>query len=156
MAGFTMIEVLIVMAIAIVLAGIAIPITTNAMNSYRQNAAVAATTSAISATRFLAIMRGYPYQLVFTSSSMSYQVFNEVPPASTFSLVTPSIGSATTPLPAAGGISMTGTSFTYTFSANGTVTSTASPAGTAMQIKNSVKSNTITVSGVGNVSVSSP
>ena len=155
-SAFTMIEIMIVAAISIVLAAIAIPTFTNAMYSYRQNAAVSAASGAISATRFLAIMRGYPYQLVFTSSTMSYQVFNQVPPATTFSLVTPSIGSATTPLPAAGGITMTGTSFTFTFNANGTVTSVANPSGTAMQIMNSVKSNTITVTGVGNVQISSP
>jgi glutamate dehydrogenase/leucine dehydrogenase len=63
---------------------------------------------------------------------------------------------AAIPLESAGPITMTGTSFTYTFSANGTVTSLANPAGTAFQLENSFQSNTITVSGVGNVSTSSP
>ncbi len=92
------------MASTLVPTVVAIPIANNAIYSYRQSASVSATTGAISATRFLAIMRGYPYQLVFTSSGMTYQIFNEVPPAVTFSLVTPGTGSATTPLPAAGGI----------------------------------------------------
>ena len=155
-SAFTMIEAMIVMSISILLAGIAIPIMSNAMKSFQQTATVSAATGAISATRFQAIMQGYPYQIVFTSSSLSYQIFTEVPPATTFSLVTPAAGSATTPLPNAGGVSMTGTTFTYTFSANGTVTSVANPSGTALQIKNTVKSNTIAVSGVGNVSTSSP
>jgi type II secretory pathway pseudopilin PulG len=172
-----MVETLIVVAITIIIAGIAIPIMGNAMKSFQQNASVSAATGAISTTRFQAIMRGYPYQLVFTPSTLSYQVFNEVPPASTFSLVVPATGSSTTPLPAAGGIAMTGetcsvpltnwactptsdiqtisgTTVTYTFSANGTVTTT--PSGVGIQIKNSVKSNTIWISGVGNVGTSSP
>ena len=152
-AAFTLIEALIVIAISLVLAGIAIPIFANAMKSYYQSATVSAVTGAIEATRFQAIMRGYPYQLVFTSATLSYQVYNEIPPATTFSLVVPGTGSSTTPLPAAGGVAMTGAAtFTYTFSANGTVTLPA----TNMQISNSVKSNTIHVSGVGNVSTTSP
>ena len=74
-----MIEIMIVLAISMLLAGIALPIMTNAMNSYRQSAAVSAATGAISATRFQAIMRGYPYEIVFTPSTMSYQVYNEPP-----------------------------------------------------------------------------
>jgi len=171
-SGFSLIEALIVVAITIVLAGIAIPVFSNAMNSYRQSATVSAASGAVSATRMQAIMRGYPYELIFTPSSLSYQLYNEVPPATTFSLVTPGTGSATTPLPNAGQVTMTGlvsctappaltgctamtgTTITYTFNANGTVT--LSPAGVAMQIKNSVKTNTIWVSGVGNVTTSQP
>ncbi len=176
-SAFTMIEMLIVLAVSVVLAGIAIPSFTNAMYSYRQNASVSAVSGALSATRFLAIMKGYPYQLVFTPSTMSYQVYNEVPPATTYSLVVPATGSSTTPLPSAGSLTMTsvscsvaltnwactpktdqtsnsGTTITYTFLANGTVT--ASPSGAGIQISNKVKSNTIWISGVGDVGTSSP
>jgi prepilin-type N-terminal cleavage/methylation domain-containing protein len=168
-AGFTLIEILIVIAITMVLAGISIPIFGNAMNSYRESASVSAVTGAIQANRYQAIMHGYPYQLVFTTTTMSYQVFNEVPPATTFSLVTPGVGSATTPLPSAGAIvmtglvgcatttsltsctTMTGTTITFTFSANGTVS--VSPGAALIEISNSVKKSLIAVSGVGNVTV---
>ena len=160
-SAFTMIEIMIVLAISMLLAGIALPIMTNAMNSYRQSAAVSAATGAISATRFQAIMRGYPYEIVFTSSTMSYQVYNE-PSGATCPPTFSAVGTAI-PLPSAGGITMTQSTATYTFNANGTVygpVSTVSPcpntAVPTLQIKNSVKSNTITVSGVGNVSTSSP
>jgi prepilin-type N-terminal cleavage/methylation domain-containing protein len=173
-AGFTLIEALIVVAISVVLAGIAIPTFMTTMRSYNQSATVAAAAAAISSTRMQAIMRGYPYEVVFTPSSLSYQIYNEAPPAATYSLVVPQIGSSTTPLPNAGGVTMAGwvsctvtspptltgctamagTTVTYTFLANGTVTS--NPAGVGLQIKNVVKSNTMWVSGVGNVSTSSP
>jgi len=136
----------------------AVPMVTNGVNSYRQSAAVSAATGAISATRFQAIMHGYPYQLVLTPSSLSYQIYNEVPPATSFSLIVPAQGSSTTPLPSAGGITMTlvtcsvaltnwactpssdqttgtGTTLTYTFAANGTVT--ASPSRSAGALRRS-------------------
>jgi len=171
-SGFSMIEIVIVLAISIVLAGIAIPVFTNAMNNFRLSATVSAVSGAISTTRMQAIMHGYPYETVFTISPLSFQIFNEVPPATTFSVVVPGAGSSVTPLPSAGGVTMTGlvsctappsltgcvtmagTTITYTFMANGTVT--ILPAGAGIQIKNAVKSNTIWVSGVGNVSTSNP
>lgn len=176
-SAFTMVEMLLVIAISITLAAIAVPTFNNAMYSYRQGATVSGVQAALSSTRFLAIMRGYPYQLVFTPSTLSYQIYNEVPPATSYSLVVPATGSSTTPLPSAGNVKMTsvacsvtltnwactptsdqttnsGTTITYTFLANGTVTSTPTSAG--IQISNSVKSNTIWMSGVGDVGTSSP
>ena len=176
-SGFTMIQTMIVVTMSIILAGIAIPNFNNAMYSYRQSATVSAVTGALSSTRFMAIMKGYPYEVVFTPSTLSYQIYNEVPPATSYSLVTPATGSATTPLPSAGKVTMksvgcsvaltnwacapssdqttnTGTTITYTFLANGTVSTT--PAGAGIQISNSVKSNTIWISGVGDVGTSSP
>jgi Tfp pilus assembly protein FimT len=156
-----MIEALMVVAIGLLLAGLAIPIFTNAMKNYYQAATVSAAAGAIQSTRFQAIMRGYPYQITFTSSTKSYQLYAEAagvtcPP--TFSAV----GTAT-PLPSAGGVSLTGTTVTFTFYGSGTVygsVPTASPclptAAPTLQIANSVKSNTITVSGVGNVTTASP
>ena len=145
-AGFSLIEMLVVIAIVGVLAAMAIPGFMNSMNSYRFSGAVAASTGAIQSTRFQAIMQGYPYRLVFTSSTLSYQVSNQVPPATSFSAV----GSAI-PIARPGDATFNGTTFTYTFSPNGTVTSSST-----MQISNGVSSNTLTVSGVGNVTVTSP
>jgi len=177
--GFSLIEILIVIAIALVLAGIAIPIFTNAMSNYRIAAAVSATTGALQSTRFQAIMHGCEYQLVLTPSTMSYQIYTEASTIgataclATPALVTPAQGSATTPLPSVGPITatglvsctsanssvagctaMTGTTITYTFNANGTVQ--LSPAGVAVELKNSVKCSLIAVTGVGYVSVFTP
>jgi type II secretory pathway pseudopilin PulG len=157
---------LIVIAIACTLAAIAIPQFLNAMNTYRLSAAVSATTGALQSTRFQAIMHGCQYQLVITSATLSYQVYSE----------TPALGSGTTgclgafapvppgtPIPIASGyITMSGTSFTYTFYPNGTVTMTSSPANTTLEISNrwqkhpSTIQNYIYVSGVGNVSTCQP
>lgn len=148
-AGFSLIEMLVVIAIVGVLAAMAIPAFMNSMNGYRLSGAVAATAGAIQSTRFQAIMQGYQYQLVFSSSTASYQVSNKVPPATSFSAV----GSAI-PIARQGDVTLNITTMTYTFSPNGTVT--WNPGGTNLQISNGVSSRTITVSGVGNVSVTSP
>jgi len=168
-SGFTLLEALMVMAISLVLAAVAAPIASNAINAYYLNATVSAASGAISSTRMQAIMHGYSYQLVFSPSVLTYQVI-------------PSVGASTTiPLPNAGGVSMqgwincpltnpqtlivlsctkmtAGATITYTFAANGTVSFSpaSSPAAVGMQISNKVSSNTIWVSGVGYVSTSTP
>ena len=168
-SGFTMIEALMVVAICMALAAIALPPFTRAMQVYDQSATVSAAAAALQTTRFQAIMRGYPYQVIFTPSTLSYQLYSEIPPATTFSQVA---GSVTTPLPSAGKVTMTpvtcsvpltswvctpasdlqtynGSTVTYTFLPNGTVTT--NPVGVGLQIQIPVKSNTLWISGVGNV-----
>lgn len=154
-AGFSLIEILVALAIVSVLAVVAIPLTVNSVRSMRLSAAVSAASGAIQSTRYLAIMKGYPYQLTFIPSSVSYQVLNEVPPAASFS----NVGTAI-PIcgPGAAAISRT---ITLQFAANGTVTEiTTPPAGVSpltFTITNAYGgSNTITVSGVGNVTVTTP
>jgi type II secretory pathway pseudopilin PulG len=145
----------VVVAIIGVLAALAIPMTLNTIRNTRLSAAVSSATGAIQSTRYLAIMHGYPYQLTFTTSTLSYQVLNEVPPATSFSNVGTAIPIST---PEAATLSRT---ITMQFAANGTVTEVTTPPNgvspLTFQITNSYgRSNTITVSGVGNVSVTSP
>jgi len=156
-SGFTLVELLLVAAVGTIMTVIAIPHFMNSINGYRLSAAVSAATGAISSARFQAIMHGCPYQLIFTSSTMSYQLYNELPAtlgascASSFSAVGSSV-----PMPSAGPITMSGTSFTFTFNSNGTVTEVASPAGTGLELQNSIKSTYIYVSGVGIVETCQP
>jgi type II secretory pathway pseudopilin PulG len=151
--GFSLIETLIVVAIGTVMTVIAIPITLNAMRTYRQAAAVAAATGAIQAARYSAVMHGYPYEVTFTPSTNSYQIYYE-PSGSSFTAVPCNAGPCgTIPISRPGDVTMTAAN-TFIFSAGGTVT--GSP-GMTLQITNGYGgSNTITVSGVGNVTVTSP
>jgi len=148
-SGFSLIEILTVVAIASVLAAIAVPLTLNALKSVRLTAAVSSATGAIQSTRYAAIMHGYPYQLTFTPSTNSYQAASQIPPATSFS----NVG---TPVPISRpGDATLSRSVTFQFSANGTVTETSNDM--TFSITNAVGgSNTITVSTVGNVSVTSP
>jgi len=164
-AGFTLIEILVVLAIASVLTVIAIPIVGNAMKSYRLMAAVSSATGAIQSTRYAAIMHGYPglgtpgygYEITFTPATNSYQVYAMIPPAITY---TP-VGTAV-PISRLGDVTISRT-VTYQFSAGGTVTETSVSPTMWFQIYDCAsppcpagQSNTITVSGVGNVSVGTP
>lgn len=145
-AGFTLLQMLVTIAVIGVLSAFAIPTLRNAMRSYRLSAAVSAATGAISATRYQAIMRAYPYQLTFSSSSATYQVANEPTGASSFS----NVGGAV-PISGVGDVTISPTT-TLQFNANGTVTATTGTL--SFTITNTIgQSKTITVSGVGNVTV---
>jgi prepilin-type N-terminal cleavage/methylation domain-containing protein len=157
-AGFSLIELLIAIAIGTLLTAMAIPMTINALRSYQLTAAVSSATGAIQSTRYQAIMHGYPYEITFTPATKSFQVFSMIPPGTTYSAMV-SVGSTTlptspVPITGSGGISISRT-VTYQFAAGGTVTETSN--NMVFSITNEWGgSNTITVSGVGNVSVSTP
>ena len=150
-SGFSLIEILVAVAIASVLAAFAIPMTINVVKSARLTAAVSSATGAIQSTRYLAIMHGYSYEITFTPATNSYQVLNQVPPATTFS----NVGTAI-PISGPGAVSISRT-ITLQFIANGTVTEIPTTGNMTFSITNAIGgSNTITVSSVGNVSVTTP
>jgi prepilin-type N-terminal cleavage/methylation domain-containing protein len=150
-SGFSLIEILVAVAIASVLAAFAIPMTINVVKGVRLTAAVSSATGAIQSTRYLAIMHGYSYEITFTPASNSYQVLNQVPPATTFSNV-----GTVVPISGPGAVTISRT-ITLQFSANGTVTEIPTTGNMTFSITNAIGgSNTITVSSVGNVSVTTP
>jgi type IV fimbrial biogenesis protein FimT len=158
--GFSILEILMVMVIAAVLAAFAIPMTINAVKSYRLTAAVSSATGAIQSTRYLAIMNGCPYQITFTPATNSYQATGWTTTSGNPATCTNAYTGAVVPIssPDADSISRV---ITLQFSANGTVSETTTPpAGVSpmvFKITNSIGgSNTVTVSSVGNVSVTSP
>ena len=74
--GFTMLEIVIVLLIGSILTAMAIPEVQSGIYRYRLQGAVASATWAIQSTRYQALMEGYPYQVVLTSSNTSYQIQN--------------------------------------------------------------------------------
>lgn len=149
--GFSLLEILVVVTIGTIMTIIAVPMSINITHGYQLSAAVSAATGAIQSTRYQAIMHGYPYQITFTPSTNSYQVLNEVPPASSFSNVL-------TAVPISGPDAVTiSRSITLQFYANGTVTEIPTTGNMTFSITNAYGgSNTLTVSSVGNVAVTSP
>ncbi|MGH9739154.1 MAG: pilus assembly FimT family protein [Candidatus Acidiferrales bacterium] len=110
-AGFTLLEMLLVVLVGMVMTAIAIPVLSRAMANMRINSAVSQFSGAIQSTRFRAIKDSQPYTFVLTTPANTYVVSNTVNPAPT-----------TVPLPSY--ITITGGSgspFTYTLCPNGIV-----------------------------------
>lgn len=143
--GFTLLELMVVMLVVLVLSAIALPQVQAALNSYRLNAAVSASTWAIQTTRYQAIMHGYPYQIAFNAATNAYQVSSEPPGAAAFS----NVG---TPVPIANQLITFSTSTTLQFSPNGSV----SPILGAMTYSiSSIQGGTknVTVSNYGSITI---
>jgi prepilin-type N-terminal cleavage/methylation domain-containing protein len=143
-AAFTLLEVTVTLAVVSVLVAVAMPTTVNTLRNLRLNAAVAAASGAISATRYQAIMHAYSYTITFNSVNATYQVASEPPGTASFT----NVGSAI-PLSEVGDVTLNPTT-TFQLNANGTVSATTGTL--SFVISNSLTSHTITVSGVGDVS----
>jgi Tfp pilus assembly protein FimT len=80
-----MLEAVLVMLIALLMAALAIPAGRSAIQSYELVAAVDSITGSIQGARYEAIMHGYQYQVDVNSGTNQIQVSSEIPPATTFS-----------------------------------------------------------------------
>lgn len=150
-SGTTMIELAMVLVIAGITAGFALPIVQTTVSKYQLKGAVANATWAIQSTRFQALMEGYPYQVTFTQSSTSvspnYQIANEVTGTTSYT----NVGSA---VPLSGKPVALGATTVFQFQPNGTVaTSPASSAPYTFTIAYQGTTETITVSNYGNIDV---
>jgi len=145
--GFSLVELMVVTAIMAVLFACALPLTKGIFNVYRLRAAATTAAMAIESNRYHAIMQSYPYQIAFSATTNSYQVLSEVPPANTFS----NVGG---PIPLdPGGTSTISATMTFQFSPGGIVTLVGGTMPATFTVTNSSGTKTITVSSVGNVTV---
>jgi prepilin-type N-terminal cleavage/methylation domain-containing protein len=148
--GFTMIELVVVILIALIIMAAGIPAVSSAIGNYRLHSDVASATWAIQSTRYQALMEGYPFEVTFNSSTKVYQILSASTPGAptTFS----NVGSS---VPLSGSAMTMNQTVTYTFSPMGLVT--ASPA-TALSTSPMVitawgNTATIVVSNYGNITV---
>jgi type IV fimbrial biogenesis protein FimU len=163
--GFSIMELIVTVAILMIASAITAPIVSSALANYQFKNSLSATVGAIKSTRYQAIDTGYSWRLVFDSTAMTYQMQeNTTDPSGatgTFSNVktaVPLAGASYTPALSAG--------MTLQFSPSGAVKVVTTPAGVATvsscggvpapcSFTLSYKGNTeaITVSAYGNVSV---
>ena len=145
-AGFSTLEVAVVIAITMIVAAASIPFVQGTLAYYRLSSAVTSATGAIQSTRYQAIMRGYPYQLALDPTTNTYQVSSDPTNSGTFS----NVGSAV-PFAALSDATLSAAT-TLQLKANGTVQATQGALN--FNLSNTGTTKTITVSGVGDVSVS--
>lgn len=138
-----MIEVVIVLAVGSILTAMAIPQIQSGLYNYRLNSAVAMAKWAIQSTRFQALMKGYPYQVVFNAANVNYQIQN-LPSGSTYVNVGSTVPLAAWPM-------TFNQNTTINFKPNGMVTATVGSNVFTITYQGTTK--TITVSNYGNVSV---
>ncbi len=75
--GFSILELVTVVAVGLILAAIALPLVQNITRTLRLNAAVSAVTGAMQSTRYHAIFDGCPYNITFNNTANTYQVATE-------------------------------------------------------------------------------
>lgn len=155
--GFTLLELVVVVAIAMILGAIAIPFIGNTMRVYKMRAGVTSVTSAISSARYQAIFHGCKTQVVFTASSYSYQIQSQQPAIGGQACLAAyaNVGGA---VPLMGKGIAINQNVTMTFSPGGAVGST--PAMNPIQMvltypgfTTTVQQETIQVSNYGNITV---
>lgn len=144
--GFTLIEMLIVLAILVIATAIAVPMLNNVMNTYRLRAAVSSVTGAIQSSRFQAISSGYAYQIVLSKAAGTFQVQSDPNHVGTFSNVGNAIPLASSSIPV-----VLGADTTLQFRPSGLVAATVG--NSTLTLTYGVKTETITVSSYGNVKV---
>jgi Tfp pilus assembly protein FimT len=153
-AGFTMIELVMVMLVAMVISAFALPIVSDVVNFYRLRSAVANATWAIQSVRFQALMAGYPFQVTFAGGTGGINPTYQIASMPSGTLIYSNVGG---PIPLSGSPAVLTAGTVAQLMPNGVVTMTAAGVTTTtMQISYAGNSNTITVSNYGNVSVTSP
>ena len=143
--GFSMIELLMVCMVGTILTAMAIPHVQSGINNYRLNSAVAMAKWAIQSTRFQALQSGYPFQVVFSSANVNYQIQNKPTGASSYQ----NVGS---PVPLASWPMTFSVDTTVNFQPNGYVSETVGS--NNFSITYQTTTAYITVSNYGNVTVS--
>lgn len=148
-AGFTLLEMVIVVAIGVVLTALAIPVISTTWANMRINAAVGQFSGAIASARYRAIKDSQPYTFVLTTPANTYVETNTVTLTADAAIALPSY------------VTITGTGgspFTYTLCPNGIIYGAGGvcnppPATTPTTLSFTYQGRQINlaVSGVGNV-----
>jgi len=142
--GYSLVELMMGLLIGTILTAMAVPQVTVIQNQYRLRGAVASATWAIQSTRYQALMAGYPYQVVLTKSTNTYQIQNLPPGAASYA----NVGTA---VPLSGSDVSLNNDTTLQFQPNGAITATKGALNFTLTYRGNTK--TITVSNYGNISV---
>jgi Tfp pilus assembly protein FimT len=151
--GYTAIQLLVTLAIAIVMFGMTVPLVRSTVASYQLRSAVNAVVGIIQTTRYQALYQGYPYKVAFSSANKNYQISScsTCPGTQTYT----NIGNAV-PFTASSnfsGSSVTlGADTTLQFNPSGNIVATTGS--TTLTLTGNGTTETITVSKYGYVTIS--
>jgi prepilin-type N-terminal cleavage/methylation domain-containing protein len=157
--GFTLIELVVTMAVVLITTIIAVPLVQNVSGYFKLRGAVSTVTGAIQSARYQAIFQGCPYQVAFTSATGIYQVQNE-PYSGVTGLCAAAFSNVCTGAQAACPVPLSGSGNAVALNADATLT--MSPGGKiqgaaacpcTMVLTYSNRTATILVSSYGNISV---
>lgn len=115
------------------------------IDSYKLNAAATSASWAIQTTRYQALMKGYPYQLTFSTTNNTFQVASEPPGTASFANVGGAVPITSSPV-------TIGTAAQLQFKGNGSVSSVVAGS-QSFTITYKGRTKTITVSNYGSVTV---
>ena len=150
--GFSLIEMVLVVAILLITVVIALPLLNNIMTTYRLNSAVTAVTGFIQSARYQALSSGYGYQVVLNKAASTIQIQSDPNRINTYTnLCVPAAPACPIPLSGSGIPVVLGADTTLQFRPSGIVTATAGS--TTLTLAYGGKTETITVSSYGNVKV---
>jgi Tfp pilus assembly protein FimT len=167
-SGFTIVELVIVLLIAMVIMATAIPVINTTLYNMHLGSAASSLASAIQSTRYQAISTGCPYQLTLLPASNSYQLATEVitgnPP--TCDTTYTNTGPNNNPAPvsfASSDVTISTTTAcpntSFLLNPSGTISAVNTPtiaSSFCIVLAHGVTTKTVTVTGVGNVKVTSP
>jgi type IV fimbrial biogenesis protein FimT len=154
-SGYSLVEMVVTVAVILVITGIAIPLVMNVTAAYRLRSAVAAVTGTIQSTRYQAIYQGYSYQVVFDSTAKTYQVQSKPPCASPCVATYSNVGNAAIWSESAGAVTLDANA-TLTFGPGGKVSNNGGAQCNPCQLTLTYPgkpAEVISVSGYGNINV---
>lgn len=158
--GYTLVQLVITMAIGLTMAAVSVPLISNAMGYFRFRSAVSSVAAAIQSGRNQAIFRACPYQTVFSAANKTYETKGEPADATntcTAAFACPN-GAASCAAPWAGqGSNITlDADQTLTFNPGGTMVSPSAVNGVTtmvMTYPNGNRTATIRISRFGGINV---
>ncbi len=164
--GTTLLELIVVLAIVGVLFAMAVPSFQSSFSSVHLSSATSAVSGAIQSTRYRAVVSGCQYQIVFSQGTITYQLTSQAltgtPASCPMNEGFANVGASVPWSGNGNGITLQA-STTLQFQPNGIVTvasggstGCATNALACLRLSNGSTTSTINVSGVGNVTVTSP
>lgn len=152
--GFSLIEIVTVVAIGLILGAMAIPALQSSIQYFRFRGAVSAVTAAIQSTRYQAIFQGCPFRLAFSATNLNYTISSETPTGTNTTCATAysTVGTAV-PVYRTGQNIAISSDITLQFNPGGAVSNPITAGAQTVTVTSGNRTAAIVVSSFGNINV---